>query len=299
MQTSFFSFPQWNQVQTPLYNTNPDPLDDLVADGYLKVDQYEISPKMDLLSSFKNDDEMFFQRKMWAYNLNKFDLTSCLDNSINLELYSTDESKSICESIKYLDNIPSPNISHIYKTEIDFKSFQSLEIIKVEDTKKISKKNVLLVAKVQASKKIKSKSTKKIQKKGKNVKRISERLKNIVKNYGKNCASFAIGDLGFKYLAQKLTNDEITRFKAYIRVRIPTITNISKFREMLLANQNDEPEIIKFKQTFQKICEIFVEDYSINWIFHSPRISDVKGHIFARGKMLRRIQNPTYFTYIH
>ena len=77
------------------------------------------------------------------------------------------------------------------------------------------------------------------------------------------------------------------------------ITNIKNFRQLLLVLQTDCPEIAKFKQVFQKICEEFIIYYSANWIFNSSKIKDMKGHIDARFKMLRRVQNPKYFTYIH
>jgi len=150
-----------------------------------------------------------------------------------------------------------------------------------------------------------SKNSKKIQKKSKGKKkakksrRMSERLKNIVKNYGKNCATFAISELGHPFLIEVLNEDEISRFKEYIRLRIPNIINIANFREMLLVSEHDDAETGKFKKAFQFVSEIFIRDYSFNWIFHSPRINDVKGHLFARFKMLRRIRDPKNFTYIH
>jgi len=128
---------------------------------------------------------------------------------------------------------------------------------------------------------------------------MSERLKNIVKNYGKNCATFAISEIGHQFLAEVLTEEDIPKFKEFIKLKISSITNIANFREMLLASETDFAEIIKFKKAFQYVSEIFIRDYSFNWIFHSPRINDVKGHIFARFKMLRRIRDPKNFTYIH
>jgi hypothetical protein len=93
---------------------------------------------------------------------------------------------------------------------------------------------------------------------------------------------------------------KIPKFKEYIKTKIPSITNIANFREMLLVSDNEEgTDIAKFKKAFQYVSEIFIRDYSFNWIFHSPRINDVKGHIFARFKMLRRIRDPKSFTYIH
>ena len=153
------------------------------------------------------------------------------------------------------------------------------------------------IPKVSAIKKFNKKNKEK--KKIKNNRRISERLKNIVKNYGKNCATFSISELGAQYINEKLTSEQISKFKEWIRIKIPSITNIKNLREMLLILPNDDIEITRFKQTFQYASEIFIKNYSFNWVFHSPRINDKKGHIFARFKMLRRIQDPKSFTYIH
>jgi len=144
--------------------------------------------------------------------------------------------------------------------------------------------------------------TKKIQKrrrKAKKGKRMCEKLKNIVKNYGKNCALFSISPEGKPYIGDQLSEEEYTRFKDFVQVRIPNLINIPNFREMLLESPVDCIEICKFKKLFRDLSEIFINYFSLNWIFHSPRIKDVKGHIILRHKMLRRVREPEHFTYIH
>ena len=152
------------------------------------------------------------------------------------------------------------------------------------------------VLKVTRSKKIPTK----IKKSKKNkFSRESERLKNIVKNYGKKCANFAIGKIGQSILKEKFTSEEYSQFREYIKMRVCKITNIQNFRDMLLVLEGDSLKITKFKESFQFVSEIFIRNYAICWIFHSSRMNDVKGHVFARHKMLRRIQDPKNFTYIH
>jgi len=129
--------------------------------------------------------------------------------------------------------------------------------------------------------------------------RSSERLKNIVKNYGKSCALFAMSALAYEFRLVCIQNEQMLKFIYWIKEKIPTITSISNFRDMLLVNETDNAEIALFKKAFQYISDIFIRNYAHNWIFHSSTIKDVKGHIFARYKMLRRIRNPKYFTYIH
>jgi hypothetical protein len=175
------------------------------------------------------------------------------------------------------DECKSPE-SHRYS------EVESRQVKKVSKTKKISKKTS------------KAGKSKRKQKKGR---RISESLKNIVKNYGKNCATFAISELAHDDLLSILTKDQIAGFKGWVKAKLPNITNMANFREMLMPSETEDQEVIIYKRAFQLLAEIFVRDYAYNWIFHSPRISDVKGHLFARFKMLRRIRDPKNFTYIH
>ena len=308
MQSSISNFKLWNQGETPLFNTKSGHLSDQLIQGYFnnQHDQYKNNLHYDELSPFDADD-IFYQNKNWALNIQKFDLQSCLENALYLktEVYTGDEEKSNVNTADNSNILHSPDTSHhdnieILAVPLSNSHYNSSDINQFDTTDYIhQEKKMHSVPKCHNSKKISKKLSKKSNKKAKRNRRTSERLKNIVKNYGKNCASFAIGELGHRYLSESLTLDEISKFREYIKNKIPSITNISNFREMLLVNETDDFETGKFKQTFQHLSEIFVRNYSFNWIFHSPRINDVKGHIFARDKMLRRIQNPKHFTYIH
>jgi len=153
------------------------------------------------------------------------------------------------------------------------------------------------VKKISKSKKI----VKRMRSRGneKRLGRESERLKNIVKNYGKNCALFAISDLAREYRLAILGKEKIAEFREWIKCKIPKITNIAGFRGMLLVTETDNADVALYKKAFKNISEIFVRDFSHNWIVNSSRINDAKGYLFARFKMLRRIRAPEHFTYIH
>jgi 23S rRNA pseudoU1915 N3-methylase RlmH len=105
------------------------------------------------------------------------------------------------------------------------------------------------VPKVQKSKKINKK-----RRKAKKGKRMCEKLKNIVKNYGKNCALFAISPEGKPYIGDRMTEDEYARFKEFIQSRIPNLINISNFRDMLLVTPEDNEEMSKFKKIYQELA---------------------------------------------
>ena len=125
---------------------------------------------------------------------------------------------------------------------------------------------------------------------------LSKRWKRITKNYMKRCINFAIDELNNDLLIHYLTSEEVIRFRAYFQGKISTATTLMNFGELLLVLDNDNSEIRKFKELFQRTSEIFITNYAANWIFNSKNIKDVKGHLFARFKIFRRIQNPKNFT---
>jgi len=153
------------------------------------------------------------------------------------------------------------------------------------------------VQKISHSRKIVKKN--KAQGKHKILERKSKRLKNLVKNYGKNCAMFAISEVAHEYLLEILRKEKILEFKEWVKCQIPKITNIANFRDMLLVAEKDNHEVALYKKAFKNISEIFVRDFSHNWIMNSSRLNDAKGYLFARFKMLRRIRDPQRFTYVH
>jgi len=159
------------------------------------------------------------------------------------------------------------------------------------------KKNLQRSTKISMSKKISKKQ--KPRGKATKVGKKSARLKNIAKNYGKSCIKFAISELAQEYRLAVLEKEKVAYFKEWVKVNGAKITNIANFRAMLVITERDNKDIALFKTGFKYISEIFIRDFSFNWIFHSSRINDVKGYLFARFKMLRRIQNPQKFTYIH
>ena len=212
-------------------------------------------------------------------------LENSLRNSIKPELHS--EMLKLITETQEIKNNEEVKISIQKKSEEEF-------IIE-----KSSKSNCITIfeQKIKRSKKINKQS--KTKRKAKKNLRLSQRLKNMIKNYGKKCAYFAISDEGINLINDQVNENEISLFKLFIKNRITGITNICSFRDMLLVKKDDTIEISKFKKAFQCVSEIFISNYATKWIFNSPRIRDVKGHLFARFKMLRRVRNPEYFTYIH
>lgn len=122
--------------------------------------------------------------------------------------------------------------------------------------------------------------------------------KNIVKNYGKAMCSFASSPIALPYLERLNTDGRVNlrEFQDHIHKKRDLIDSIDSLRRLLLIMQNDDSTLIGFKKIFQEISIIFIKYFSVNWIFQG-KMSHKQAHLRSRFKMLRRIQNPQYFTY--
>ncbi len=122
--------------------------------------------------------------------------------------------------------------------------------------------------------------------------------KNIVKNFGKAMCSFASSELSLPYY-EKINanlNVNIEDFQDYIHKKRDLIDSIDSLRTLLLIGQSDDTIMMGYKKIFQEISIIFIKYFSVNWIFQG-KMSHKQAHLKARYKMLRRVQNPLYFTY--
>jgi len=123
--------------------------------------------------------------------------------------------------------------------------------------------------------------------------------KNIVINYGKAIAAFASSDLAIPYLADLIKDEEFSYdgFVKFIIGAKETIGGIASLRSLLLENENENEEIKRYKKVLRMIGEVFIKYFSVNWIVHG-RMTHKIVYLKYRTRMLRRIQNPEYFTYI-
>jgi len=123
--------------------------------------------------------------------------------------------------------------------------------------------------------------------------------KNIVKNFGRAFATFALSDLSLRYLEAPLRQLglDIQEFRNFVASRKEGIDGISSLREMLLVHEHDGEILSRCKKAFQEISIVFIKYFSVNWIFDS-KVGNKIAHVKSRFKMLRRIQNPQYFTYL-
>ena len=123
--------------------------------------------------------------------------------------------------------------------------------------------------------------------------------KNIVTNYGKAISSFAISELATPYITPLLEKDMITikAFQQYVADRKEEIRGILSLRRLLIISSNDTAEEAIYKKTFQAVGEVFIKYFSVNWITHG-RMNNKDVYLKYRFKMLRRIRNPEWFTYL-
>ena len=123
--------------------------------------------------------------------------------------------------------------------------------------------------------------------------------KTVVKNYGKAIASFAISSIATFYLIPLVEQYSVNLqcFVDYITSLKDSIVGIDTFRASLLPKEDDKEEIVAYKRLFREIGVIFVKYFSVNWIF-SGKMKNRKVHLMMRFKMLRRLMNPEYFTYL-
>ena len=124
--------------------------------------------------------------------------------------------------------------------------------------------------------------------------------KNIVKNYGKAMATFSLSIVAAPYLQNILLTRGVNMeaFKNFVINNKEKIDGIGTLRNLLFADATqDDPQLCKLKCAFRDICEVFARDFALNWIFSSR--SQYKSALLEfRFKMLRRVRDPSSFTFL-
>jgi len=122
---------------------------------------------------------------------------------------------------------------------------------------------------------------------------------NIMKNYGRGMANFALSRVARPFLEKITTELGITleSFDDYIEKRKKSANCIKKLREMLPHGTGEPEEDLAYKIAFQKICIVFLKFFCVNWLYHS-KIAEKVTHLKYRFKIMRRVRNPQYFTYL-
>jgi len=97
--------------------------------------------------------------------------------------------------------------------------------------------------------------------------------------------------------AKRLKDVKIFAFMNFYKKKKGGITNIESLRTLLVPERDDTPEIKIFKQLFKEVSIIFLKYFCVNWIFNG-KLLHKNEHLKFRLRMLRRVQNAEYFTYL-
>ena len=122
---------------------------------------------------------------------------------------------------------------------------------------------------------------------------------NVMKNYARAMVKFSLSSLADPYLERMKGKYGIIpgSFRKTLLGYKSKVNCIKGLREILLINGGDSQELKTFKLVFQELCIIFVKYFSVNWIY-SGKMNEKPKYLQYRGKMLRRVQQPEYFTYL-
>ena len=122
---------------------------------------------------------------------------------------------------------------------------------------------------------------------------------NIIKNYGRAMANFALSSISLAYLQPILveTGSNLGAFQSFVKKKKKSVNCIKKLREMLpLEIYKNVPNFAE-RKAFQALCVVFLKYFSVNWLF-SSKIDNKPTHLAFRFKILRRVKDPDHFTYL-
>jgi len=122
---------------------------------------------------------------------------------------------------------------------------------------------------------------------------------NIMKNYCRGITNFSLSRLAVPYLMPLLQKHkiELERFRKFLQNKKSNINCIKQLRQMLLISPNDSAEATSIKNIFKDLTIIFLKYFAPNWIYNT-KIIDKFAHLKFRFKILRRVKEPLYFTYL-
>lgn len=128
----------------------------------------------------------------------------------------------------------------------------------------------------------------------------STSCKNVMKNYSRALAIFALSPLALPYLLPLLQKHklQLPSFVEFVQLQKKAANCIKGLRDhLLLVKDSDSDQVSTMKQIFQEICVVFLKFFCVNWIFHG-KVVDKTAHLSYRLKLLRKVRNPASFNYL-
>ena len=126
--------------------------------------------------------------------------------------------------------------------------------------------------------------------------------KNIVKNYGKALCAFASSRIAVPYILEIMAKNsydciDIPQFMETMKLKKETTNSMESLRKLLIAEEGEKKVEQTQKKLFKELSVVFIKYFSVNWIYNG-KLLHKRAHLKFRFKMLRRIQNPEFFTYL-
>lgn len=237
------------------------------------------------------------------------------NESADDSIESSDDSREPIKSLPEPDNVNHEGTSHLtnempaHKACVDEKIAMRPTSNLGLSSKKIQKKAVKQSKFTKPQKHItastngrkpKSTKTKKNLKNAKTVSKLPlDGCNNIVKNYGKAMAAFAVSEAAIPYLQPFITSNRILyeEFADFVYSQKESIDCIGSLRNVLLIDETDSQETAVYKKIFKEICMVFLKYFSVNWIYNG-KMTRKRDHLNCRFHLMRRVANPSQFTYL-
>jgi len=122
--------------------------------------------------------------------------------------------------------------------------------------------------------------------------------KNIVLNYARAIANFAISKLALPFLNSYIVNGQINHqgFVEFVTSGKANIGGIKSFKTLLVTKETDSAQVSLYKEIFRMLSITFVRDFSMNWIA-CGRVTNKDVYLKYRVHILQKLENPEDFIY--
>ena len=113
----------------------------------------------------------------------------------------------------------------------------------------------------------------------------------IMKDYSKALIGFALSSIALPYLNSIASKHSLLlqRFYLFVNKDAKKVDSFQSLRRKLLIFAIDADDVVKCKRVFREICEVFLNHFSVNWIFNGG-MNGKMTYLRYRFKILRRIQ---------
>jgi len=123
---------------------------------------------------------------------------------------------------------------------------------------------------------------------------------NVMKNYASAMANFALSRMAEPYLSESplVSRMPLQLFRKMLVLKKKKINCIKRLRELWVIDKTQDSEEMKtFKGLFKEACKVFLKYFWVNWVYNS-KLDDKSKYLTYRGRLLRRVENPQWFTYL-